>query len=143
MSSETASYSLSEVMIHDDIMQLIDEVFDFQEKKLSARVSITANSEFLNEDHEIPAWVGIEYMAQTIAAWAGITHRNRGNELKKGYLLGTRKFTAHIEHFSLNSELTISIEKVYEGDDLGVFDCTIMAAEKLLAEASLNVYQPQ
>ncbi|VAW58523.1 3-hydroxydecanoyl-[ACP] dehydratase [hydrothermal vent metagenome] len=143
MSPEAPSYSLSDVLIHDDIMRLLDDVFDFQEKKLSASVSITSDSEFLNEDNEIPAWVGIEYMAQTIAAWAGITHRNRGNVLKKGYLLGTRKFTAHVTHFSLNSELTIFIEKVYEGDDLGVFDCSITAADKLLAEASLNVYQPQ
>ena len=36
----------------------------------------------------------------------------------------------------------IPVEKVYEGDDLGVFDCTI-SNDKLLPEASLNVFQPQ
>ncbi len=142
MSSLAALYPMSKILIHKDTMLLIDEVVDFTENSLTTKLTITTESEFLNEDNQIPAWVGIEYMAQTIAAWAGVTHMIKKDEIKKGYLLGSRKYTSHVSHFTLGSELIISAKKVYEGNDLGVFDCSI-SSDKLLAEASLNVYQPQ
>lgn len=142
MSSLAALYPMSKILIHKDTMLLIDEVVDFAENSLTTKLTITAESEFLNDCNQIPAWIGIEYMAQTIAAWAGITHIKKKDVIKKGYLLGSRKYTSHVSHFTLGSELIISAEKVYEGNDLGVFDCTI-STDQLLAEASLNVYQPQ
>jgi len=142
MSSLATRYPLSKILIHKDTMLLIDEVIAFSENSLSAKLTITPESEFLNDDNLVPSWIGIEYMAQTIAAWAGITHINQKDQLKKGYLLGSRKYTSHVSHFSLGNVLTICVKKVYEGNDLGVFDCTI-SNDKLLAEASLNVYQPQ
>ena len=142
MSSQANPYPMSKIIIHKDTMLLIDEVIEFAENSLTAQLTITPQTEFLNADNVVPAWIGIEYMAQTIAAWAGVTNINNGDELKKGYLLGSRKYTSHVSHFTLGSVLKVSVEKVYEGDDLGVFDCTI-STDKLLAEASLNVYQPQ
>jgi len=142
MTSLSALYPMSDVIIHKDTMLLIDEVIDFSENSLTSQVTITPATVFLNADNIVPAWIGIEYMAQTIAAWAGVTHMKKGDELKKGYLLGSRKYVSHVSHFTLGSVLTISVEKVYEGNDLGVFECTI-SNDKLLAEASLNVYQPQ
>jgi len=135
-------YPMSKILIHKDTMLLIDEVLEFSENSLTAQVTIKTGCEFLNSDNQVPAWIGIEYMAQAIAAWAGATHINKGDEIKKGYLLGTRKYIAHASFFPLNSVLKVAVKKVYEGDDLGVFDCTI-TTDTLLAEASLNVYQPQ
>lgn len=142
MSSQANLYPMSKVIIHKDTMLLIDEVVEYAENSLTAQLTITPQTEFLNADNVVPAWIGIEYMAQTIAAWAGVTHMNRGEELKKGYLLGSRKYISYVSHFTLGSVLNVSVEKVYEGDDLGVFDCTI-SNDQLLAEASLNVFQPQ
>ena len=38
------------------------------------------------------AWVGLEYMAQAIGAYAGYTARLRGEPVRIGYLLGTRRY---------------------------------------------------
>ena len=42
------------------------------------------------EDGQVPAWVGIEYMAQAIAAWAGCRARAAGKPPQLGFLLGSR-----------------------------------------------------
>ena len=142
MNSEITQYSIDELVPHRDTMLLIDEVIDFDDEHLTSRVKITKDSEFLNENNEVPAWVGIEYMAQTIAAWAGVHSKIAGKDIKPGYLLGTRKYKPYSSSFPVGSILEISVQKSYQSNELGVFECNI-TSDRLLAEASLNVYQPE
>ncbi len=142
MNIDITQYSIDELVAHRDNMSLINKVISFDDNSLTSQVYITKNSEFLNENNEVPAWIGIEYMAQTIAAWAGVHAIQKGKAIKPGYLLGTRKYTPYVSSFQLGSILNISIDRSYQSDELGVFDCQI-SSDQLLAEASLNVYQPQ
>ena len=142
MNSAITQYSIDELVPHRNTMLLIDEVIYFDEDHLTSRVRITDKSEFLRDNNEVPVWIGIEYMAQTIAAWAGMHSKIAGKDIKTGYLLGTRKYSPYVTGFPVGSILEISVKKSYQSNELGVFDCTI-SSDQLLAEASLNVYQPE
>lgn len=135
-------YTVADVVPHKDGMMLLDTILSCDDEELTAQVSIAKSTLFLNEEDYVPAWVGIEYMAQAVAAWAGVQGRNKGQGAKIGYLLGTRKYRSYCSVFPLGSVLTIHIKRHYQEGELGVFECRI-SADALLAEAALNVYQPE
>jgi predicted hotdog family 3-hydroxylacyl-ACP dehydratase len=92
----------------------------------------------------VPAWVGIEYMAQAIAAWAGIRHARHGSQPRPGFLLGSRRYMAHVSAFPLGQRLHVTVTCELLGDNgLGMFDCAILDAlsGQPQAEARVSVYE--
>ena len=57
---------------HSDAMVLVDRVIAVDEESLCAEVRIRPDSLFCMANG-VGAWIGLEYMAQTIAAFAGYT----------------------------------------------------------------------
>ena len=91
----------------------------------------------------VPAWVGIEYMAQAIAAWAGIQALIRGEPTRIGFLLGSRRYLAHVGHFGFGDRLTIEARRELFGDNgLGMFSCRIALGDRELANAQVSVFEP-
>lgn len=140
MSALKPSFAVAEVVPHAGRMLLIDEILDYSSGSLTACVSIRESSLFLT-GNAVPAWVGIEYMAQAIAAWAGVQARLRGEPVKAGYLLGSRQYQASHPVFTLGDTLTIVVSKQYHEGELAVFDCKISGSQ-VSVSATLNVFQP-
>ncbi|WP_288902730.1 hypothetical protein [uncultured Sneathiella sp.] len=138
---QACPYDITEILYHAPPMILIDGVEAYDENTVASVVEITADSPFL-EDGSVPAYVGIEYMAQSIAAYSGIKARNAGEEVKIGYLVSSRSMTLSCPAFSIGDRLQIKVELVYDETPMAVFDGTIHRAEKIVAQARLNVYQP-
>jgi predicted hotdog family 3-hydroxylacyl-ACP dehydratase len=132
---------VAEVVPHSGGMILIDDIVDYNEDSLVASVTITDSSLFGDGSKGVPVWVGIEYMAQAVAAWAGIQGKGRDKPVKMGLLLGTRRYVANKSYFSIGCRLLITVQQVYRENELGVFDCKI-EDDQIIAEAALNVYQP-
>ncbi|WP_101759762.1 hotdog family protein [Oceanicoccus sp. KOV_DT_Chl] len=144
MNNTVSQYTVDELVPHSGHMSLLDRVINQTAERLIAEVDITAHSLFLDGDIGVPTWVGIEYMAQAVAAWAGVIARQAGEDVRLGFLLGSRKYTAHASHFGLGETLTVTVERAYQHDELGVFDCSIyLNGDAEVASARLNVYQPQ
>lgn len=141
MSVSRPSFAVAEVVPHAGRMILIDEILDYSSSSLTACVTIRESSLFLTPDNVVPAWVGIEYMAQAIAAWAGVQARLRGEPVKAGYLLGSRHYQASHPVFTLGDTLTIAVNKQYHEGELAVFECKISGSQ-VAVSATLNVFQP-
>lgn len=136
------NYPIDELVPHSGTMSLLDKVLEHGDDWLTAEVIITPETLFLTND-SVPAWVGIEYMAQTIAAFAGVLAKAHDQDVKLGFLLGTRKYTTSTSSFPLGSRLVIRVEKELQSDDgLGVFNCSI-EADDISVNARLNVFQPK
>ena len=133
-------YQVAEVIPHRGGMILIDEIVDYNDSSLVASVVITESSLFVDHTNGVPVWVGIEYMAQAIAAWAGTQAKASNESVKIGLLLGTRQYIANKSYFSIGSQLLISVQQTYRDNELGVFECKIEDSQ-LIAEAALSVYQ--
>lgn len=134
-------FSVDELVPHSSTMSLLDEIVSFDEEQLQASLTIREDSTFADE-RGVPSWVGLEYMAQTIAAYAGAQAKNNGESVKIGFLLGTRKYQCSAPYFHFGQKLIIDVKKEIDNvNGLSVFLCSIIADE-LLVEASVNVFQP-
>ena len=96
-----------------------------------------------SEDGAMPSWIGIELMAQAIAAHVGLVARSHGKPPKAGVLLGTRQYRATQPRFPAGSELMVSARMTYRDDTgLGAYDSAITLHGAEVATASVNVYEP-
>lgn len=133
---------IHELIPHDVPMVLLDRVVAADDQGLTATVAIRPESLFA-EAAGVPAWVGIEYMGQAIAAWAGVRARQRGEQVRIGFLVSTRRYEPGCSHFPAGLELTVHVAPVTDNDvGLQVFQCTLSGPGiKILA--NLNVYMPE
>jgi predicted hotdog family 3-hydroxylacyl-ACP dehydratase len=127
---------------HRPPMILLDAVVACDEARLSAVVTIRPTSLFLDADR-VPGHIGIEYMAQACGAFAGAEALRRGEAVRIGFLLGTRRYIMHAPWFHLGECLTVSVSLGYRDGSMATFDGRIDVAGTLAAEARLIVYQPQ
>lgn len=110
---------------HSGSMLLLERLLHVDAESACAEVRITPESMFATADG-VGSWVGIEYMAQTIAAFAGYQAQQAGRAVKIGFLLGTRRYEAMCGHFAPGSVLRIEAVRALQGENgLGAFECTI------------------
>jgi len=141
--------TVEEVIPHSRKMVLLDELESADDSCLVASLTIREESYFL-QNNTVPAWIGIEYMAQAIAAYAGVLAKKQGEKVKVGLLLGTRRYSSKVSNFILDQKLFVSVKPLHNDESgLGVFECGIypatdagLCAEEPWVVANLNVYQP-
>ncbi len=141
-------------MPHELPMALIDEICACDEHSIVTQVSLH-ESHLFAMGQQIPAWVGIELMAQSAAAWSGFNaQKDRSAQqdlglsekvVPIGYLLGTRDYRSNVGFFSVGSRLRIHAHCLLQSSEgLGSFDCQIYDQHDiLLAQARLSVFQPK
>ena len=135
-------WPLAELLPHGGDMILIDQVLAFDEEQIRTRVTVKPGGLFNRPDGSLPAWVGIELMAQSVAAYAGCHARQKGEAVELGFLLGTRKFECNVKHFPAGAELKIHGLRSLEDDNgMGVFECHLRG-DGFHASARLNVFRP-
>jgi predicted hotdog family 3-hydroxylacyl-ACP dehydratase len=125
---------------HSGDMVWLDRITDYDHQSLTAELAVRGDG-LLGGDESVPAWAGIEYMAQTIAAYAGMMARQANEPIRLGFLLGTRRYNSNVAAFKVGLMLTIRVERIMQDGGLGVFDCRIQG-EGVEVTANLNVYQP-
>lgn len=139
-------FKLNDLLPHKPPMVLLSDYIDADTEIAICRVDIGTSSPFFDTQKQgVPAYVGIEYMAQTVAVYSGAQGQRLGQAPKVGFLLGTRKYHAQVSHFHLGQQLEIRVKKVIEDSSgLSVFQCEIISIDdsQLLVQAKLNVFQP-
>lgn len=125
---------------HSGSMALLDRIVNFDDQGLTAELVVRGDG-LLGDDQSVPAWAGIEYMAQTVAAYVGVKAKQAHESIRMGFLLGTRRYSSNVAVFKVGAALTIRVEKIIQDDGLGVFDCRI-EGDGIEITANLNVYQP-
>ena len=127
---------------HRGAMNLLDTVERFDDLAIEALVRVPSQGLFNTADG-VPAWVGIEYMAQAVAAWSGARARAGGGSPKIGYLLGSRRYEAAVPVFEVGAELRVlGLCELTAENGLGMFDCRIEHAGRVVASGRLSVFQP-
>ncbi len=127
---------------HSGPMVLLDRVTAADDESLCAEVRIRANSLFC-AGGGVGAWVGLEYMAQAIGAYAGYHARLRGEPTKPGYLLGTRCYECTRPIFAVGTLLRVHVRRLFQDENgLASFACRIDDENGQAAAANLTVFQP-
>lgn len=134
---------LAQLLPHQPPMILIDRLLEANAREALCEVTITSQSLFL-ETAGVPAFVGIEYMAQSIAAHIGYQHYLADEPITLGLLMGTRRVEMCCAFFALGQTLRIHVAHVWGKLELKRFRCTITAltTEALLQQAELHIFKP-
>ena len=127
---------------HAGGMCLLDRVIDGDEEHLRAEVSIRSDNLFCDGDG-VGAWLGMEFMAQAVAAWSGWRAMLNGIPPRIGFLLGTRLYNCSRDRFLCGELLLVEVRRRFQSDDgLGQFDCQILIGDERVASATLTVFEP-
>jgi predicted hotdog family 3-hydroxylacyl-ACP dehydratase len=133
---------IADLVPHSGPMCLLSRLLAADTQHLITEVVVPVSGLF-SRPSGVGAWVGIEYMAQTVAAWAGWQSRAAGQAPRIGLLLGTRRYCCTVSRFEPGQVLHVEIEPSFQADNgLGQFDCRITCAGAELARAKLTVFEP-
>lgn len=133
---------IGSVVPHSGRMLMVDRLLASDEDSVTVSAQVRSDNLFADETG-VPAWVGIEYMAQAIAAWAGCRALARGEPVRIGFLLGTRRYVSARAHFAFGAQLRIEATRELFGDNgLGMFTCRIFEGGLELAHAQVSVFEP-
>lgn len=141
------NWTIDQLVPQADAMCLLDRVLAADDETLSAELTIAPDHLFLDSagpDSGVGAWVGIEYMAQAVAAWAGVRARERGEAPKIGFLLGSRRYACSRASFARGETLRIEVQREFEADNgMSQFACQIFIGAESVANAQLTVFGPE
>ncbi|UXI03741.1 hotdog family protein [Photobacterium sp. TY1-4] len=134
---------LSRLLPHDTPMILLDTLIAVSDSSVHCQLTPTATHFFFDANAgELPGYVGIELMAQAVAAWDGYHAWLDGRAPAVGFLLGSRQYQASCPAFPVGQLLDIYAEQVTVGQQMVVFRCRIEQSGQVLASSQLNVFVP-
>jgi predicted hotdog family 3-hydroxylacyl-ACP dehydratase len=122
---------------------LLDEIRDTgQGDRLSATVLVRPGTAFSSADGSLPGWVGVEILAQLVAAFATLASSEPAGPARVGLLTGVRMYRCRPDNFSPGTLLEAGIvEAMTDGSGIGVFDGTLTSAGEVVAEGILTAYR--
>lgn len=129
---------------HRHGMCLLDTLLEVGDEYLHAEVTPRRDDLFADSDG-IPGWVGLEWLAQAVAAWAGVQAVEGGGAPLIGFLLGTRRYHCQTPQFAFDQPVRIEVELDFRADNgLGAFRGRLLDGEgQKIATTTLNVFQPE
>lgn len=143
-------FPVADLLPQSKAMVLIDTVTRIDDDSITTQIRVRDDGLFSLENRTVPAWVGIEYMAQTIAAFSGYHCLMGGEPIRLGFLLGTRLFESNQSSYSCGTQLTVHASKIIESaNEMCVFDSSIQMADTstskstVTASAKINLLLPK
>ncbi|HTE41875.1 MAG TPA: hypothetical protein VK629_13670 [Steroidobacteraceae bacterium] len=137
------SYRIDQIVPHAGRMSLLDELLHYDSEKIIAVVHVSERSQFFENDRGVPAYVGIEYMAQAVAAFAGIEEVQADRKPKIGLLLGTRRYNSTVDYFTAGARVEVIARMRYrDPTNLVGFGCEILIDDVPVAAADLKAVLP-
>jgi predicted hotdog family 3-hydroxylacyl-ACP dehydratase len=135
--------AIEDLISHRGTMLLLDRVLTFENDSTTAEYVPRTDAWYADEAGNMPAWIGIELMAQTIAAHVGLLKRREGVSPKQGALLGTRRYTSTRSAFASGETLLVDAKMIYRDDSgLAAYECRIAVGGDEIASAVLKVFEP-
>lgn len=139
----TAFPPITELVQHADGMLLIDRVIGVDGETVRSETTIRRDSIFFQAGRGVPAYVGFEFMAQTISAYDGLKRRAKGEKPAIGFLLGCRRYSSARPFFAEGQTVRIEVTSLLGEEGMASFDCRITDEDGgELAAAAINVYRP-
>lgn len=139
---KTPVTEVAPLLPHSGKMVLIDQILAYDQHSIITE-SRADEGHIFAENGKLPVWALIEIMAQSIAALGGALAYDAGEDVRLGFLLGSRRFCLYTQALALPVKLRTQVrESIKDANGFGVYDCCLYAGETLIAKAALNVFCP-
>lgn len=140
--NDPSAVAIERLVPHRGGMLWLDRVLYVDAGRVLAEATVREEHPLLEGD-AVPAFAGLEYMAQAIAAWAGARALARGEPARPGFLLGSRRYDCTRPTLALGLRLRIEAACELFGDNgLGLFACRLLDGEDAFATANVSVFEP-
>ena len=136
---------IEKLIPHRGAMLWLDAVTASGDDDITCRAAVRRDNLFLRPPGDwLRAAACVEYMAQSVAAYAGLrAHRlGRPAAVGLGFLVAASKVVLEVSRLELGDELEITASRVWGDAELGKFECTVARRGARIAEATLSVYRP-
>ena len=147
MSADFPIAPIESILPHRGTMLLLAGVVGWDDESVAAVAHVDPAAWYADAAGNMPAWIGIELMAQAIAAHVGLLSTRDGKPARPGVLLGSRKYEASVPAFAQGQPLRVQAREVLRSEEgHGAYECTISATihaeSQTLAKAIIKVFQP-
>ncbi len=132
---------MADLVPHEAALRLLDHVVHSEPEHLVCDVTVRSDAAFV-EESGVQMVVTLEYMAQCVAAFAGMQARGSGQTVQIGYLIGCRQMTLNGDRIAIGTRLTVACKRVWGDNGLGSFECAVHDGPTCVASALLSVAQP-
>ncbi|MDH3620211.1 MAG: 3-hydroxyacyl-ACP dehydratase [Gammaproteobacteria bacterium] len=135
---------ISEFLMHRDPMLLLDALVECEGERTVCVWRVNPDDSFVEPGNGVPAYVGVEFMAQCVAVHAGVRARVEGFGPPLGFLLGTRQFSAKVTHFEIGETYRATCEElIRDSSGMGSYECSVLHGESVVATARLAVLEKE
>lgn len=141
------TYKPEDLLPHRSPMVLVSRVvaFDADRHSLVAETDISPESLFYDgELGGVPAYLSIEYMAQTIGCFAGYWDLSQTPPIppRVGFVLGTRKFCTSCDVLAPGC-YRITVKEQFFDNEIASFSAEVSDVDgNVVCSASLNAFRP-
>lgn len=151
---DASLWSLDALLPQRPPMRLLTAVIGPRGDTFLARVQLDATSLWMNTVGQVPVWIGLEYMAQTMAAasaWeageaaaAGSIAGAAPPAPRLGLLVGCRRCHCAVDAFRLGDTLEVAAVCTYSDGTTANYQCEIRDAttQAVCMSATLTAWQP-
>ena len=137
-----AGMPAAEFVLHRKPMLFLDRLVDIGEDYATCEWCIGKDFDLLEPGLGVPAYAGVEYMAQCVAVHAGARARARGFVPPHGFLLGTRHYRCTVPYFEADTNYQATCQElIRDSQGMGSFACRILLNGNSIAEANLAVLE--
>lgn len=129
---------------HRGNMLLLDRLTRIDAHSAACEWTVSSDCALMVTGQGVPAYAGIECMAQCIAAHAGARARIQGKTPPMGLLLGTRQFHSSVDWLLPEETYQVEcLELLRDEQGMASFDCRMLHQGKEIAACRLAVYEKE
>jgi predicted hotdog family 3-hydroxylacyl-ACP dehydratase len=137
---------VAEILPQRGRMMLLSSVLEHSEDQTVCAVEVGADTPFVEAGGTVPAVMGVEYMAQCVAAHAGLQAWARGESPRVGFLIGSRRLDFWARSgFRVGQRLIVRVTHTWGEEEYAMFACQLTdgTSQEILVEGNLNVFLPR
>lgn len=125
---------------HRGPMALVDRLVAVHKSSAHCLAEVRSDNPFLI-DGRLPAWVLIEYLAQSVAVLVGHLRSTERAPHQHGLLLGCRNLRLADVALNVGDHLELFVEEIIRLDEFGRFRGSARLGENEVARGSLLLYE--
>ncbi|HET7267035.1 MAG TPA: 3-hydroxylacyl-ACP dehydratase [Oleiagrimonas sp.] len=139
----TAFPTPAQLLPHAGRAVWVDAIVDNTASGITALTTITSAHPCFVAGRGVPAWAGIEMMAQAFAMHASLSHADdKHGTPRRGMLLGTRRYRSQVAWFAEGATLTIHAARSFGHDGgMAACDCRIERDGTIVAESTIIILE--